>query len=118
MTERLATGPRVYQALYGLRIVESTNPKGPHYWLDNTSTLSQVQERFALGMVGAIESKWRVELRIRCVPNDLHELYEKDKFTFLFYYDQVSHTDDGQLRHSSSHLPPSFILIEHLTDPF
>ena len=28
-------------------------------------------------------------MRIRCVPKDLHELYEKDKATFLFYYDQT-----------------------------
>ncbi len=90
MTERLAPGPRAYQALYGLRIVEAANPRGPHYWLDNTSTLSQVQERFAIGMIGATESKWRVELRIRCLPKDLHELYGKDKSTFIFYYDQVS----------------------------
>ena len=90
VTERLAPGPRAYQALYGLRVVEAANPRGPHYWLDNTSPLSQVQERFAIGMIGANESKWRVELRIRCVPKDLHELYSKDKSTFIFYYDQVS----------------------------
>lgn len=90
VTEPLAARPRAYQALYGLRIVESANPRGPHYWLDNSSTLSQVQERFALAMIGTVDSKWRVELRIRCVPKDLHELYEKDKSTFLFYYDQVS----------------------------
>ncbi|XP_057377626.1 focal adhesion kinase 1-like isoform X2 [Daphnia carinata] len=89
VTEPLAVRPRAYQALYGLRIVESANPRGPHYWLDNSSTLSQVQERFALAMIGAVDSKWRVELRIRCVPKDLHELYEKDKSTFLFYYDQT-----------------------------
>lgn len=32
---------------------------------------------------------WRYELRIRCVPQDLHDLYERDKATFVFYYDQV-----------------------------
>lgn len=90
MTEPLTARPRVYQALYGLRIAELSNPRGPYYWLDNTCTLSQVQDRFALGMIGTVDSKWRVELRIRCVPKDLHELYEKDKSTFLFYYDQVS----------------------------
>lgn len=89
MTDKLAPGPRAYQALYGLRIVDSANPRGPPYWLDNASPLGQVQERFGLAMNGMVEGKWRVELRIRCVPKDLHELYEKDKSTFIFYYDQV-----------------------------
>ena len=48
----------------------------------------QIQERFELK-----GSSWpvsrRLEMRIRCVPKDLHELYEKDKATFLFYYDQT-----------------------------
>ncbi|XP_046437098.1 focal adhesion kinase 1-like isoform X5 [Daphnia pulex] len=109
VTERLSAGPRAYQALYGFRIVESSNPKGPHYWLDNTSTLSQVQERFALEMVGVSDSKWRVELRIRCVPKNLHELYEKDKFTFLFYYDQ---TRFDYLSHGSLTVDPD--LAVHL----
>lgn len=90
VTDKLTAGPRAYQSLYGLRLVETANPRGPHYWLDNSSPLAQVQERFALAMVGTVESKWRVELRIRCVPKVLHELYEKDKSTFIFYYDQVS----------------------------
>lgn len=89
MTERLGPGVRAYQSLFGLRIVEAINVRGPHYWLDNTSSLSQVQERFSLTAIGATESKWRIELRIRCVPKNLHEMYEKDKSTFLFYYDQV-----------------------------
>ncbi|KZS20047.1 Focal adhesion kinase [Daphnia magna] len=109
VTEPLAARPRAYQALYGLRIVESANPRGPHYWLDNSSTLSQVQERFALAMIGTVDSKWLVELRIRCVPKDLHELYEKDKSTFLFYYDQ---TRFDYLSHGSLTVEPE--LAVHL----
>lgn len=36
------------------------------------------------------ETEWRYELRIRYLPEDLHEMYDKDKVTFFFYYDQVS----------------------------
>lgn len=89
VTDKLIAGPRAYQALYGLRIVDMANPRGPLYWLDNASTIGQVQQRFGLALNGTIESKWRAELRIRCVPKNLHELYEKDKSTFIFYYDQV-----------------------------
>ena len=40
-------------------------------------------------MTGSTWPSRRLEMRIRCVPKDLHELYEKDKATFLFYYDQT-----------------------------
>ena len=35
-------------------------------------------------------SVWRAELRVRYVPTNLHELYEKDRTTSHFYFDQVS----------------------------
>lgn len=35
-------------------------------------------------------TEWRYELRIRYLPTSLHDLYDKDKVTFFFYYDQVS----------------------------
>lgn len=34
--------------------------------------------------------EWRYDLKVRYVPQDLNDLYEKDKCTFYFYYDQVS----------------------------
>lgn len=34
-------------------------------------------------------SEWRFELRVRYSPDDLEDLYENDRFTFFFYYDQV-----------------------------
>ena len=33
---------------------------------------------------------WRFELRVRYLPSDLHQLYDKDRVTFHFYYHQVS----------------------------
>lgn len=34
-------------------------------------------------------SEWRFELRIRYSPDDMEDLYEKDRFTYFFFYDQV-----------------------------
>lgn len=34
-------------------------------------------------------SEWRFELRVRYSPDDLEDLYENDRFTYFFYYDQV-----------------------------
>ena len=45
----------------------------------------QVQEKYA-----GREEEWRYELRLRYIPTDLQDLYEKDKVTFYYYYDQVS----------------------------
>lgn len=33
--------------------------------------------------------EWRYELRVRYLPQNLNDLYEKDKVTFYYYYDQV-----------------------------
>lgn len=44
VTEGLVAGPRAYQtyqALYGLKLVDTSNPAVQH-WLDNASTLAQV----------------------------------------------------------------------------
>lgn len=32
---------------------------------------------------------WRFELRVRYVLSDLHQLYDKDRTTFCYYYEQV-----------------------------
>ena len=60
----------------------------------------QVHEQYA-----GHEEEWRYELRVRylCtvqvyssavqvryIPTDLQQLFEKDKVTFYYYYDQVS----------------------------
>ena len=47
--------------------------------------LLQVHEKYA-----GHEEEWRYELRVRYIPTDLKDLYEKDKVTFYYYYDQVS----------------------------
>ena len=82
ITDRVVFGARPYQNLYGLRMIHHAS--GSVHWFDNNSTLSEISEKTARS------DEWRFELRIRCVPQDLHDLYEKDKSTFIFYYDQVS----------------------------
>lgn len=44
----------------------------------------QVHEQYA-----GHEDEWRHELRVRYIPTDLHQLFERDKVTFYYYYDQV-----------------------------
>ncbi|KAL1115160.1 hypothetical protein AAG570_007191 [Ranatra chinensis] len=34
-------------------------------------------------------NEWRYELRVRYVPKSLEQLYEKDRVTYSFYYDQI-----------------------------
>ena len=33
--------------------------------------------------------EWRFELRVRYLPSDLTDLYDRDKVTFSCYYEQV-----------------------------
>ena len=48
----------------------------------------QVHEKYACH-----EEEWRYELRVRYIPTDLKDLFEKDKVTFYYYYDQVSRSN-------------------------
>jgi hypothetical protein len=47
----------------------------------------QVQEKYERKHP---HSEWRYELRVRYLPQNLTDLYEKDRVTFYYYYDQVS----------------------------
>lgn len=84
VTSRLATGPRVFQQCYAMRLHHVAS--GEIYWLHQDTTMHQVQERFE--KIHPL-NEWRYELRIRYLPLNLNQLYEKDKVTFYFYYDQV-----------------------------
>ena len=48
-------------------------------------------ETSAAGNTTAYSSigEWRFELRVRYLPSDLTDLYDRDKVTFSCYYDQV-----------------------------
>ncbi|KAF5297586.1 hypothetical protein FQA39_LY12062 [Lamprigera yunnana] len=84
VTERLSTGERYFKNMYAMRLYHITMREV--HWLHQDTTMYQVQEKYFKRYPA---SEWRYELRIRYVPDDLREVYEKDKVTFFFYYDQV-----------------------------
>lgn len=51
--------------------------------------MTQVQEKY-IKKQSLME--WRFELRVRYLPNSLRDLYEKDRITFFYFFDQVSST--------------------------
>ncbi|PSN57364.1 hypothetical protein C0J52_02892 [Blattella germanica] len=83
ITSRLATGQRAYQHLYAMRLHHP--PTGEVYWLHQDTTMYQVQEKYERKHP---HSEWRYELRVRYLPQNLTDLYEKDRVTFYYYYDQ------------------------------
>ncbi|XP_046677236.1 focal adhesion kinase 1 isoform X3 [Homalodisca vitripennis] len=84
ITSKLAIEPRVYQQCYGMRLHHTAS--GEMHWLHQDTTMTQVQERFE--KIHPL-NEWHCELRIRYLPLNLQHLYDKDKATFYFYYDQV-----------------------------
>lgn len=49
--------------------------------------MAQVQEKYSKKCTAL--NDWRYELRIRYIPSNMLELFEKDNVTFHFFYDQV-----------------------------
>nr|CAH7751186.1 unnamed protein product [Callosobruchus chinensis] len=84
VTERLSTGGRYFNGLYSMRL--SRPPSTEVHWLHQDLTMQQVHEKY---LKKHPNSEWRYDLRIRYLPTSLKELYEKDKVTFHYYYDQV-----------------------------
>ncbi|KOX72079.1 Focal adhesion kinase 1 [Melipona quadrifasciata] len=93
VTSRLAVGTRHYRNLYAMRLHHPGS--GESYWLHQDTTIivklrnvryRQVQEKYEKKHP---HCEWRYELRVRYLPQNLNDLYEKDKVTFFYYYDQV-----------------------------
>ncbi|XP_076296807.1 protein tyrosine kinase 2 Fak isoform X3 [Lasioglossum baleicum] len=84
VTSRLAVGTRHYRNLYAMRLHHPGS--GESYWLHQDTTMYQVQEKYEKKHP---HSEWRYELRVRYLPQNLNDLYEKDMVTFSYYYDQV-----------------------------
>merc|ERR1719445_869896 len=82
LTCRLGGGQRAFSHLYAMRMVN--NITGDIHCLHQDTTMYQVHEKYA-----GHEEEWRYELRVRYIPTDLQDLYENDKVTFYYYYDQV-----------------------------
>ncbi|XP_055538905.1 uncharacterized protein LOC129726199 isoform X6 [Wyeomyia smithii] len=53
------------------------------------STIAKRMQQKTSGVVGHANSVWKAELRVRYIPKSLKELYEKDRTTCHFYFDQV-----------------------------
>ncbi|KAK9511292.1 hypothetical protein O3M35_005872 [Rhynocoris fuscipes] len=94
VTESLDSGKRDYNKCYALQIYHVLS--GDTYWLHQDMTMAQVVERF--DQLYPL-SEWKYELRIRFVPKDLQDLFEKDRITCFYYYDQVR---NEYLKHEAS----------------
>uniref|UniRef100_A0A182PJM9 Focal adhesion kinase 1 n=1 Tax=Anopheles epiroticus TaxID=199890 RepID=A0A182PJM9_9DIPT len=53
------------------------------------STIAKRMQQKTSGAVGHSNSVWKAELRVRYIPKSLKELYELDRTTCHFYFDQV-----------------------------
>ncbi|CAB3370835.1 Hypothetical predicted protein [Cloeon dipterum] len=84
VTNRLANGRRAFEHLYAMRLKHA--PTGKIYWLHQDTTMHQVQEKYERRHP---TSEWRYELRVRYLPKKMSDLWEQDKVTFNYYYDQV-----------------------------
>lgn len=76
---------RPYQLMYAVRMLHPSS--GEYYWLHQDMTMSQVLEKYTSKHP---LSEWQYELRIRYHPQDISHLYEQDRVTFYYYYDQVA----------------------------
>ena len=99
LTCRLGGGQRAFSHLYSMRMVNTVT--GDIHCLHQDTTMYQVSGQILRGYrdgsclqvhekYAGHEEEWRYELRVRYIPTDLKDLYEKDKVTFYYYYDQVS----------------------------
>ncbi|CAL1265166.1 unnamed protein product [Larinioides sclopetarius] len=83
VTKRLSETPRPFESVFSIRL--SHTPSNELHWLHSEAGMFQVLEKYSYYPV----DEWRFELRVRFVPKDLRDMYEKDKVTFLYFYEQV-----------------------------
>ncbi|XP_076329625.1 focal adhesion kinase 1-like isoform X4 [Tachypleus tridentatus] len=81
---RLSDGPRPFESLYGLRLSHITSEET--YWLHVDTTMYQVLEKYQSRHPA---DQWRYDLRVRYLPQDLREIFEKDRVTFQYFYEQI-----------------------------
>ncbi|XP_064091762.1 uncharacterized protein LOC135205295 isoform X5 [Macrobrachium nipponense] len=90
---RQAPGPRQYESMFAIRLRNTIT--GEVHWLHQDLTMYQVEEKYP----DYHGEEWRFELRVRYVLSDLHQLYDKDRSTFCYYYEQVKNDyleDEGR----------------------
>ncbi|BFZ17133.1 hypothetical protein BsWGS_20172 [Bradybaena similaris] len=81
---RLAAGERFFSRCYALKLALVSQRKS--YWLHNDLSMYQVRQKYE---AKCMPEDLRYELRVRYLPKSFHELLQKDKVTFCYFYDQV-----------------------------
>lgn len=84
VTARLSSGERYYKGVYAMRLCRPSS--GESHWLHQDMTMAKVQEKY---LKKHPLSEWRFELKMRYFPESIQDLYERDKVTFFFFFDQV-----------------------------
>ncbi|XP_076085718.1 focal adhesion kinase 1-like isoform X5 [Mytilus galloprovincialis] len=81
---RLAAGERYFAKCYALKLVHIITRKS--YWLHNNLSMYQVRQKYESSHP---PEEWRYELRVRFLPKSFQELFQRDKVTFFYLYDQI-----------------------------
>ncbi|XP_041484062.1 focal adhesion kinase 1-like isoform X3 [Lytechinus variegatus] len=81
---KLARGERAFESSFAVRLQHTLSEEC--HWLHRDLTVGQVKKKYE-AYHPAIE--WKYELRVRYLPKNYHELLEKDKVSFFYFYDQV-----------------------------
>lgn len=81
---RLAAGERYFAKCYALKLVHIISRKC--YWLHNNLSMYQVRQKYESSHP---PDEWRYELKVRFLPKSFQELFQRDKVTFFYLYDQI-----------------------------
>ncbi|MCL4120324.1 UNVERIFIED_CONTAM: hypothetical protein GTU68_037752, partial [Idotea baltica] len=86
VSNRQAIGKeRPYEGMFAIRLRNVVT--GTTHWLHQDLTMYQVDEKYPEFVRD--KDSWRLELRVRYVLTDLHQLFEKDRPTFMYFFEQV-----------------------------
>ncbi|XP_035219377.1 focal adhesion kinase 1-like isoform X3 [Stegodyphus dumicola] len=83
VTNRLSDSLHSFESIYGMRLLH--NISNEVHWLHSDTAMFHVLEKYSYYPA----DEWRLELRVRYVPKDLRDMFEQDKVTFLYFYEQV-----------------------------
>ncbi|GFS03507.1 focal adhesion kinase 1 [Elysia marginata] len=81
---RLAPGERYFARCFAIKLVNTSQHLGS--WLHNDLSMYQVRQKYE---AKSMPEDLRYELRVRYLPKTFQELYQRDKVTFYYLYDQV-----------------------------
>ncbi|KAE8748456.1 Focal adhesion kinase 1 variant 2 [Frankliniella occidentalis] len=76
---------RPFQQMYAIRLTHPSSRVA--YWLHQDMNMFQVEEKY---ISKHPTEEWNYELRIRYHPQNLSEVFERDRVTFYYYYDQIA----------------------------